>query len=218
MTWDKVPTTIREQAPVDWTVVSDTMLRKFKSILNSARNEKPLQELFEKYPAILIGSVIGPHTTWVFPRVRLPKPDGTLWVPDFMVCDWTSVGPQWTIVELESPTFRRATKDGTSATCVHAVQQVNDYRRHLREHPNLVRDGGFPGIEGYCDGLVVIGRTDEALTQIEANRLAEFRGQRIEIASYDRLLGRFRDLLRFRNHARQDLRRLVKKRAPNTHR
>jgi hypothetical protein len=63
--------------------------RRFHEVLSPAKNEKPLQLLFEQYPIILLTSIVCHRTSWVFARQSLPKPEGGSWVPDFMICDWT---------------------------------------------------------------------------------------------------------------------------------
>jgi hypothetical protein len=90
----------------------NNLARKFRSVLDHAKTEKPLQLLFEQHPIILLTSIVCHRTSWIFPRKSLPKPGGGSWVPDFMICDWTSVGPLWTIVELESPTARATNTKG----------------------------------------------------------------------------------------------------------
>ena len=82
--------------------------------LGPRKSEKPLQLLFEQHPTILLTSIVCHRTSCVFPRQSLPKPEGGSWIPDFMICDWTSVGPLWTIVELESPTAKATNTKGIS--------------------------------------------------------------------------------------------------------
>jgi hypothetical protein len=52
----------------------------------------------------------------------------------------------------------------------------------------LAEQKKYPSLSERCDGHVVIGRSDGDRTELEQKRLAEFRQQRIEITSYDRLL------------------------------
>ena len=180
------------------------MLAELEALLDSAADERPIQYFFETNPGALIASTISPHMAWAFSRPTLPKPGGGSFVPDFMICDWSSIGPTWTIVELENPNFRVTKRDGISAQGIHAIQQVKDYRRHLKKYPQLVREGGFPGIHNPSDSLIVIGRRMHGLPiELNAERLAEYREERIEVASYDRLLERFRGLLEFRNEVRR---------------
>ena len=99
------------------------------------------------------------------------------------------MGFHWTLIELESPTMDATNKDGSvSKGCHHAAGQILDYRRWLRDNALFEEKQGFKGLNADCDGWVVIGRRDGARTRHEQERLADFRKQQIEIASYDRLL------------------------------
>jgi hypothetical protein len=110
-------------------------------------------------------------------------------IPDFALCDRNSLGFKWTLIELENPTMDATNKDGSvSKGCHHAVEQISDYRRWVRDNALFEEKEGFNGLNVDCDGWVVIGRRDGARTTLEQARLADFRKQHIEVASYDRLL------------------------------
>lgn len=149
----------------------------------------PLQAFFEEYPEALLTGLVKPHTGWVIPRPRLPKPDGGLWVPDFIVCEWNSMGPDWFIIELESPTKSPLTRDpDVSQICNHAAAQIDSYRAYIEEHGHFLRENGWPKVHGQCDGIIVIGRRNDPNRSRHTGKLQAFRRQRIDIASYDRLL------------------------------
>jgi antiviral defense system Shedu protein SduA len=109
-------------------------------------------------------------------------------VPDFIVCEWSSVGPDWFIVELESPTQSPLTQRGISQICNHAVEQINDYRTYIEENGYFLRENGWPKLHGQGEGIVVIGRRTDPGRSEAGDRLRNFRRQRVEIVSYDRLL------------------------------
>jgi hypothetical protein len=175
---------------------------RFREVLDLAKNEKSLQLLFQQHPIILLISIGGHRTSWVFPRKSLPKPEGGSWVPDFMICDWTSVGPLWTILDLESPTARATNTKGISGICRHAQQQIDDYRNHLRKHAAFLRDAGFLGIHGKCRAWIVIGRTEER-SIADCERLAHLREYDIEVASYDRFLKDCQERVRHQESSRR---------------
>ena len=115
------PKTIRDQPPVAYRKCTLAQTKKFREALKKTRDERPLQRFFEENPAMLLLGIVAPHSAWVFPRASLPIPEGGAWIPDFMICDWTSIGPRWTIVELESPGLKALTKaGGATAMCNHA--------------------------------------------------------------------------------------------------
>jgi Domain of unknown function (DUF4263) len=178
------------------------LARKFREVLDEADDEKPLQLFFEKHPTILLTSIVCHRTSWIFPRKSLPKPEGGSWVPDFMICDWTSVGPLWTILELESPTAKATNSRGISGKCRHAIQQIEDYRSHLRKHAVFLRDGGLFGIHGKCHAWIVIGRTEER-SIADCERLANLREYDIEVASYDRFLKNCEETIRSQQSSRR---------------
>jgi Domain of unknown function (DUF4263) len=193
---------IREPWPeffVEWNAPRDlTILDELAQVLNAAQNEKPLQEFYAKHP-YLLAIAFRPHCCWVFPKARL----GGQHIPDFLYCDKNSLGFEFTLVELESPTMEATNKDeSVSHDCHHAVEQILDYRRWLTDN-GLAEQKQFPGIDNRCKGYVVIGRR-EGRTELEEKRLANFRDQHIEIASYDRSLYEARDHLQAINHRWKD--------------
>jgi len=155
-----------------------------RKILNQARDERPLQRFLGKHPHVF-ALAFGARWCWLFAKPRL---GGGTYIPDFLFCDRNSLGYAWTIIELESPRIRATTRDeSVSHRCHHAVEQILDYRRWLRDNLLFEEKQGFAGLHAYCNACVVIGRRDDVRTELEAQRLADFRQQKIEIMSYDRL-------------------------------
>jgi hypothetical protein len=196
---------IREPWPdafVEWTKPRDPKkMDEFGAILNEAKDEKPLQKFYAEHP-YLLALAFGPHCCWVFPHPRL---GGGTYIPDFLYCDLNSLGYQWTLIELESPTMEATNKDGSvSKDCHHAVEQILDYRRWLRDNALFEEKQGFKGLNADCESWVVIGRRDVGRTELEQQRLADFQKQRIEIASYDRLFYRTKDHLLYLNRVREE--------------
>jgi hypothetical protein len=182
------PKQIAGRDPIKWHVCRPELTHKFAGVLETAADERPLQTFFEDYPEALLTGLVRPHTGWVIPRPRLPKPDGGLWVPDFMICEWKSVGPDWFIIELESPTKSPVTQAGISQLCNHAAEQINSYKTYIRDHGSFLRENGWPKLHGECYGFIVIGRRSDPNRSRHADKLQAFERQRIEIVSYDRLL------------------------------
>jgi hypothetical protein len=102
-------------------------------------------------------------------------------------------GPLWIIVELESPTKSPVIKTGLSRTCTYAVQQIDQSRTYIRDNALFLRDNGWPEIHGECEGVVIIGRRTDAGRHEQRLKLEAKRRERIEIASYDRILERFEE-------------------------
>jgi hypothetical protein len=187
---------IREPWPanfVEWNKPRDPkLLDELRRILDEAQDERPLQQFYMEHP-YLLALAFPVHCCWVFPKPRL---GGGKWIPDFLVCDLNSLGYRWILMELESPRMEATNKDESiSADCHHAVGQILDYRRWLRDNALFEEKQGFKGLNADCEGYVVIGRRDGGRTELEQQRLADFRQERIEIASYDRLLYQAKDHL-----------------------
>jgi hypothetical protein len=190
---------IREPWPdffVDWNKPRDPkLLEELEKILNEGEDEKPQQKFYTEHPSLL-AIAFRPHCCWVFPRPRL---GGGQHIPDFLYCDLNSLGYHWILIELESPRMEATNKDeSVSRGCHHAVEQILDYRRWLTENA-LVEQKTYPSLNDKCDGYVVIGRRD-GRTELEQKRLADYKQQRIEIASYDRLLHEAKEHLLHINH------------------
>jgi hypothetical protein len=171
---------------VEWYEPRDAKLfEQFENTLNEAQDERPLQAFLTEHP-YLLALAFPVHCCWLFPKPRL---GGGMHIPDFALCDKNSLGYKWTLIELESPTMVATNKDESiSKDCHHAVQQILDYRRWVRDNALFEEKQGFKGLNTDCDGYVVIGRRNNGRTEVEQQRLADFRRQHIEIASYDRLL------------------------------
>lgn len=98
------------------------------------------------------------------------------------------------LVELESATKRMFTRNGRPRKEVtHAKQQVEDWLRWIREHPDDPFAQSLRGVPPR--GLVVIGRS-RALSANDRLRLAHLNSNSsIPIITYDELLDRFGDLI-----------------------
>ena len=182
------PERIANIEPVHWSYRQVGLLKKFSRVLASSEDERPLQKFFEDNPMALLLGLVQPHRTWVIPRPSLPEPSGGGWIPDFIVCEWSSVGPLWIVVELESPRKSAVTKRGLSQICNHGAEQINSYRTYLRDNALSLRANGWPQIHGECDGALVIGRRSDPMRSKRSEKLEAFRRQKIEVMSNDRLL------------------------------
>ena len=194
-----IPSTMMGQPPVDYHSVKRSLVAGFAKALTVAeesRSEKPMQQFFERNPVVLI-SILKAHRAWVFPRQMLGNALGGGWQPDFLLCDYTSNGPEWTIVELESPTARPINTRGISQKCREAQQQISDYRRHMSKNWQSLEVHGMIGTDQLARSRIVIGRREEYSLKDRA-RLVDLRHDDIEVASYDRLYDQLRGFVKFR--------------------
>ena len=98
------------------------------------------------------------------------------------------------VVELENPNHQMFTRDGRPRKQItHAKQQVEDWLRWIREHPNDEFVKTLAGISPA--GVVVIGKSRE-LSDDQRQRLAHLNSNStVQVITYDQLLDRFGDLI-----------------------
>jgi hypothetical protein len=187
------PKEIRGVPHIAWNWPRRNLAFDLAKTLKLAKNEKPLQRFFEKYPvALAFGVLNGQHQPFVFSHPPFGTIEGLDSIPDFLICDWTSIGPKWTVVELESPTMRLTNTMGISAKMNRAIQQVKDYRAFFAANVLALEAKGWIGLDGNCGGCVVAGRRTEPRTVKNNQRLSRMTMEGIEIASYDRVVERCR--------------------------
>lgn len=176
---------------VHWDVATSDQVEHLKLVLGTATNERDLQVCLERNPVFLIHQLRGGHGRFVIPQVRL----GSRYVADFIVGEASSLGYEWYLVELESPTARPFRRDGgQSAALTHAIGQIQSWRTWLgRNRDNASRpraqDGlGLVDIEPSPDGIILIGRrAGFELEQADIRRRLKEQS-RISVRSYDYLL------------------------------
>lgn len=151
---------------------------------NEQANEKDLHDFIIRYPEVL--TVYGAR----FEReVRL----GEAYRIDIMVRS-SGVKDEVTLVELEHHRHEVFTQEGqTRAEITHAIQQVQDWFRWIRENPNNTVSASLAGIPPR--GLVVAGRSRN-FTEDQRSRLAHLNSTSpVLVITYDELLSRFGDLI-----------------------
>ena len=89
------------------------------------------------------------------------------------------------------------TTKGMSAQLRTAQQQIEDYRNHLVKHASFLREDGFDGIHLPNDAWIIIGRRTETLKELDQERLASLRNQRLQVASYDRVADHAEEFCKF---------------------
>jgi hypothetical protein len=80
--------------------VTTEEIAEFRAILESAEDERPLQQYLAEHPSLLAGE-IGRQCRWVIPHPNLA---GKL-IPDFMVARMDSGGVKWTLVGIRNPGY-----------------------------------------------------------------------------------------------------------------
>lgn len=164
-------------------------ISEYGDILESAMDEKPLQEFFTAHPEMLAHQ-LGPQCRWVIPKPQL----GGKYEPDFMAARVNSGGLRWFGIELETPRIERlfTLKHGTESEKLReGLQQVKDWRHWIRHNMQTAQNGphvggvGLVGITDQFEGLVLIGRRRNATKDDQRRRQQIHWDQRTDIHSYD---------------------------------
>lgn len=160
---------------------------RLQEVIDAAQDERPIQKFFEKNPVALAQILRGGHGRWVFPKAKL----GSEFVVDFMLCERDSGGYHWWLVELENPTHKALRKDGQQTEkLTRALRQIRDWRIWLKDNCQYAQNQlGFTDLDGEFQGIVVIGRRSH-LDQRHQKQYRALSGEKLEVMSCDRLLGR----------------------------
>ncbi|MBE9566271.1 MAG: DUF4263 domain-containing protein [Proteobacteria bacterium] len=158
---------------------------RLESLLADARDEVPLQGVLADCPVLLRGLIPSSADAWYFPK----PPLGNQFVPDFLLCHRNSLGFNWTLVELESPTAPILTRAGVIAAKLNDAQrQVRDWRIWLRDNIAYARgELGFAQIDAECPSVIIIGRR-HAIGRGNVQRYRELSDSRDRVMTYDRFV------------------------------
>ena len=112
--------------------ITDSDIDELRAIVESAEDERPIQQFIEEHPTALTSLLGGHHGQYCVPHPRL----GSAYVPDFLIADVDSVGVRWVLVELETPRSRvtLATKNDFETHARAGVAQVLEWREWLRNN------------------------------------------------------------------------------------
>jgi hypothetical protein len=173
----------RKPSAVEATLTAISMVLS-EILFDSRTDEKRVHRFLRAYPV-----VVDAHGSALFSEVRL----GDDYRIDLAV-QYKLDEKRLLLIELESPNLPIFTKKGrVRAPVTHALQQVEDWIRWLREHPHQAPsqlDTSVP-----VEGLVVIGR-NRNLTPDERSRLLHLNGTRkVKLITYDELLDRIEMLI-----------------------
>lgn len=105
-----------------------------------------------------------------------------------MVCGLNSAGPDWYLVELESPATSVLRSDGQArAEFTHARQQIADWRIWLRDNSQYAQHQlGFEGLDSEFKAIIIMGRRADVADE-HRKRYRELSRDGVEVMSYDRL-------------------------------
>jgi len=197
--WSDSKQRVLEKFEVQSSLISYDV-EQLKKVIQSAKDEKPIQEFLETQPQILTALLGGRHRFFL-PRVSL----GDKYVADFFIADTDSLGIRWVLVELETPessvTLQNSNELGQSAR--KGVSQIRGWREWLQHHIAYAREErekgglGLVDIRPRSEGLVLVGRRarlrDNAV--IVRNPIRE--DSNIRVHTYDWLIEQLNGILTF---------------------
>ena len=109
-------------------------VEKFEALINRPDvNEHELQQFFEEHPHFLSQD----HTP--LPHVRLPKGDGTVLIPDFILKPIVAQqrDSRWEVLDLKLPQVKLLAGKGArarlSSKVADAIRQLRDYKEHFED-------------------------------------------------------------------------------------
>jgi hypothetical protein len=131
-------------------------IREFSSLLDKPSDETEIQSFLENHSYFFNGIIRLFGASPLLAKISL----GSDYEVDFACFDSGSCGPEWLLIEIESPKYSLFTKSGhLTAKATHAIQQVRDWQTWVDEHLEYARKT-FPHIIYPC-GYVFIGRRSE---------------------------------------------------------
>jgi hypothetical protein len=178
--------------------LTEEHVEQLQEVIDSANDEKPIQQFLEAYPQTLTAILTG-RSRFLIPRPSLAGKH----IPDFLISDFDSLGIRWLLVELETPqspiTMRR--HNDLEANARRGVSQVREWREWLQNHLDMARRSKREGGQGLVDirpqseGLVLVGRRTLLHQNSSAIRNRIIEENQIHVHTYDWLLEALRGTL-----------------------
>lgn len=164
-------------------------LNELDALLATEHLEEHFQKFLERNPQLLLLAVsLGHHGTYVMPQVRF----GAQYVADFMIGAKCSMGCFWTGLEIESPRHPVVKSDAHfSAQTNHAIDQIRDWRRFVRENTAIAQMPRHQGGLGLVDIdpnfkiWVISGRDSDGRTARARRDQYLESGEKVHVQTWD---------------------------------
>ncbi len=176
-------------------------IREFSALLDKSADETEIQFFLENH-SYFFNNVI---RLWGASPLLAKIALGSDYEVDFACFDAGSSGPEWRLIEIESPRHSLFTKSGDlSASANHAIRQVRDWQSWVDEHLEYARKT-FPYIIYPC-GYVFIGRRSEhtITTRRMLKKLNHDARNYIEVHSLDWFISAANSVLNIVEHHNAD--------------
>lgn len=131
-------------------------IREYVSLLKDSSDERPVHRFLASHSYFFAHLLRLNGQSPLYSKIKL----GNEYEMDFAGFDKSSVGPEWYLIEIESPTRKLFTKAGRpSAKLTHTIQQVSDWRDWVQENLPSARK-----LMPYIDhplGYIFMGRRND---------------------------------------------------------
>lgn len=168
-------------------------LDELRGVIETAKDERPIQLYLQEHPHVLTGVLMGGHSRWLRSQTRF----GNRYVADFLIADADSIGIRWNLIELESPRVHPFSKDGEwLKEARHAQHQIKSWRHYLQENLDAARKDpqdeglGLVDIDPGVPGLILISRRSLVAGNYSWMRRNLLLDSGITMHTYDWLLDR----------------------------
>ncbi len=129
---------------------------EYISLLDASSDEKEIHNIIKENSYFFYGLMRMRGQSPLYSKVKL----GNEYETDFLYFDLSSFGPDWKLIEIESPRANIFRKNGdTTAEFNHAIQQIRNWHDWITENLSYARTF-MPGIR-YPYGYLFIGRRAE---------------------------------------------------------
>jgi hypothetical protein len=140
-------------------------IRKYEKLLNKPATEHHIHEFLAEHSYFFNTLIRLYGVSPLYSKVKL----GSNFEVDFAYFDTSSYGPEWELIEIESPKQKLFNKNGDpSAALTHAIRQLEEWHSWVHENLDYARKL-MPYIE-YPMGYIFMGRRKD-LTMDDAKRL-----------------------------------------------
>lgn len=174
-----------------WDRIRTKNTDSLEELLNKNPREEEIQVFLGEHPEFLVQTLGGGHVRFQLNKVSF----GGQYVADFLIAEASSIGIEWYLIEIESPSLPLEKSDGSfRAELNHAIDQIKDWRSWIMNNQDVARrprgEGGLGlvGIDSRARGLVIGGRRHSYSRRFNELRRQLVSDQKIAVHSYDWLV------------------------------
>ncbi|WP_404362889.1 Shedu anti-phage system protein SduA domain-containing protein [Corallococcus coralloides] len=172
-----------------WDQITESEVQGFENLIDNP-NPPAHKHYVAQNPRLLIEHLRGGHGRYVIPGNSIPGAPPI----DFLIAERSSIGFEWTIIELENPQDSATDSNGKpTSALMRAHDRIEEWRSWLdqnldRARRDISRNGlGLGDIEAKTPALILIGRRTQAASGAHA-RIRLLSRELIQVHTYDWLV------------------------------